>query len=226
MTSHRYSYRFLFAPATIGPITWLAANEQQTGRIKHGLILACVGDSGKTTYKKSRRGNAEVDRAVAHVLKHSGQDYAINEFSVWGYDERQFCSPGFNLPIGCLMRTPNGCFPEYHSSADDLDFVRPEYLDDSFKKCMSIVDVLENNRVYMNQSPKCEPQLGKRGLYRKMGGEAQASDSQLGMLWVLNQSDGDHSLLDIAEKSGLPFSTVRQAAHALLQHQLLKVQTS
>lgn len=226
MIPHRYSYRFLFAAATIGPITWLAANEQQTGRIKHGLILACVGDQGKTTYKKSRRGNAEVDRAAAHVLKHSGQDYAINEFSPWGYDERQFCSPGFNLPIGCLMRTPNGCFPEYHSSADDLEFVRPEYLDDSFNKCMSIVDVLENNRIYINQNPKCEPQLGKRGLYRKTGGEAHASENQLAMLWVLNFSDGDHSLLDIAEKSGLPFSTLCQAAHALLQHDLLKAQAS
>ena len=132
-TSHRYSYRFLFAPATIGPMTWLAANEHQTGRIKHGLILACVGDPGKTTYKKSRRGDAEVDRAVAHVLKHSGQDYEINEFSPWGYDERQYCSPGFNLPIGCLMRTPNGCFPEYHSSADNLEFVRPESLEDSYR---------------------------------------------------------------------------------------------
>jgi aminopeptidase-like protein len=222
MFPHRYSYRFLFAPATIGPITWLAANEQHTGRIKHGLILTCVGDPGKTTYKKSRRGNTELDRAAAHVLKHSGQDYEITEFSPWGYDERQFCSPGFNLPVGCLMRTPNGCFPEYHSSADDLELVRPEHLDDSFNKCMSILDVLENNRIYMNQNPKCEPQLGKRGLYRKMGGEAQASENQLAMLWVLNFSDGDHSLLDIAEKSGLSFSTLRQAAHALLQHDLLK----
>ena len=125
MNPRRYSYRFLFAPATIGPVTWLEANEHRTRRIKHGLILACVGDSGKTTYKKSRRGDAEIDRAVAHVLKHSGQDYEIIEFSPWGYDERQFCSPGFNLPIGCLMRTPNGCFPEYHTSADNLEFCAP-----------------------------------------------------------------------------------------------------
>jgi aminopeptidase-like protein len=223
MSSHRYSYRFLFAPATIGPVTWLAANEHQTERIKHGLILACVGDPGKTTYKKSRRGQAEVDRAVAHVLKHSGQDYEITEFSPWGYDERQYCSPGFNLPVGCLMRTPNGCFPEYHSSADDLELVRAESLEDSFWKCMSVIDVLENNRSYLNQNPKCEPQLGKRGLYRKMGGQAQANASELAMLWVLNFCDGGHSLLDIAEKSSLPFSSVRDAAHALLQHHLLEL---
>ena len=224
MTSHRYSYRFLFAPATLGPVTWLAANERETKRIKHGLILACIGDPGKTTYKKSRRGNAEVDRAVAHVLKHSGQDYEIIEFSPWGYDERQYCSPGFNLPVGCLMRTPNGRFPEYHTSADNLEFVRAEYLEDSLSKCMSIIDVLENNRAYLNQNPKCEPQLGKRGLYRKMGGLSQANHSELAMLWVLNFSDGMHSLLDIAEKSTLPFSAVREAAHTLLQHHLLEVQ--
>jgi aminopeptidase-like protein len=224
MISHRYSYRFLFAPATLGPVTWLAANEHATKRIKHGLILACIGDRGKTTYKKSRRGDAEVDRAVAHVLKHSGQDYEIVEFSPWGYDERQYCSPGFNLPVGCLMRTPNGRFPEYHTSADNLEFVRAECLADSLNKCMSIIDVLENNRAYLNQNPKCEPQLGKRGLYRKMGGLSQANHNELAMLWVLNFSDGLHSLLDIAEKSTLPFSAVSEAAHTLLQHHLLEVQ--
>ena len=222
--SHRFSYRFLFAPATIGPIVWLAANEAQTARIRHGLILACVGDAGKTTYKKSRRGEAEVDRAVAHVLKHSGQDYQINEFSPWGYDERQYCSPGFNLPVGCLMRTPNGCFPQYHSSADDLEFVRAESLEDSFDKCMSILEVLENNHTYVNRNPKCEPRLGKRGLYRKMGGQAHATSSELAMLWVLNFSDGKHTLLDIAEKSGLQFPALRQAADALREHHLLEVQ--
>jgi aminopeptidase-like protein len=223
--SHRYSYRFLFAPATLGPIVWLAANEVQTERIKHGLILACVGDSGKTTYKKSRRGNAEVDWAVAHVLKHSGRDYHINEFSPWGYDERQYCSPGFNLPVGCLMRTPNGCFPEYHSSADNLAFVRAESLEDSFNKCVSILEVLENNYTYLNKNPKCEPRLGKRGLYRTIGGQAHATSDELSMLWVLNFSDGKHSLLEIAEKSGLPFPALRQAAEALREHHLLEVQS-
>src|ERR1700730_467858 len=219
--SNRYSYRFLFAPATIGSITWLARNERQTGRIKHGLILACAGDPGKMTYKKSRRDDAEVDRAVAHVLKHSGGDHQITEFSPWGYDERPFCSPGFNLPIGCLMRTPNGCFPEYHSSADNLEFVRPEHLEDSYRKCLSIVDVLENNRAYLNQNPKCEPRLGKRGLYGGLDGKAQVERHELALLWVLNFSDGDHALLEIAEKSGLEFSTLRQAADALCQHHLL-----
>ena len=109
----------------------------------NGLVVACVGDPGKSTYKKSRRGNAEIDKAAEHVLKHSNNDYEILEFSPYGYDERQFCSPGFNLPVGCLMRTPFAKFPEYHTSADNLDFVGPEFLADSFAKCLAIVEVLE-----------------------------------------------------------------------------------
>jgi aminopeptidase-like protein len=223
---HRYSYRFLFAPTTIGTITWLAKNETQTGKIKHGLVLACVGDPGKMTYKKSRRGNAEVDRAVSQVLKHGGGDYEINDFSPWGYDERQFCSPGFNLPLGCLMRTPNGRFPEYHTSADNLDFVRPEHLEDSYQKCLSILDILENNRFYVNQNPKCEPRLGKRGLYGGLGSKSQLENFELALLWVLNFSDGDHDLLAIADKSSLEFSIVREAADALRRHHLLELRAS
>ena len=144
--SLRYSYRFLFIPGTIGSITWLCLNEAQASRIKHGLVLACVGDPGRSTYKRSRRGDAEIDRAVAHVLKHSGQEYEIMDFFPYGYDERQFCSPGFDLPVGCLMRTPHGRYPEYHTSADNLDFIQPTYLADSFSKCLSVLDVLENNK--------------------------------------------------------------------------------
>jgi aminopeptidase-like protein len=219
--SLRHSYRFLFIPGTIGSITWLSLNEVQVPRIKHGLTVANVGDPGKSTYKKSRRGDAEIDRAASHVLKHSGNDYGIIEFSPYGYDERQFCSPGFNLPVGCLMRTPHSRFPEYHTSADDLDFVHPCYLADSFHKCLSVLYVLENNRIYLNQNPKCEPQLGRRGLYRMMGG-TDGSIDELALLWALNLSDGSHSLLDIAERAGCAFDSIKKAADALLAHDLLK----
>jgi len=132
----RYSYRFLFAPGTIGSITWLSNNKSSVKKIKHGLVLTGLGDGGRFTYKKSRRGDAEIDRVVSHVLQHSGTDYAIVEFSPYGYDERQYCSPGFNLPVGCFMRTPHGEYPEYHTSADNLDFVRMEYLQESFGQCL------------------------------------------------------------------------------------------
>lgn len=218
----RYSYRFLFIPGTIGSITWLALNEAQVSRIKYGLVLTCVGDSGKFTYKKSRRGDAEIDKIVEHVLKHSAKDYKIIDFFPYGYDERQFCSPGFNLAVGCFMRSPHGSFPEYHTSADNLSFVQPQYLADSFDQCSAVLQVLENNKTYLNQNPKCEPRLGKRGLYRAVGGQAGEEINELALLWVLNLSDGYHTLLDISERSGLAFDVIKNAANALLNHDLLK----
>jgi aminopeptidase-like protein len=218
-----YSYRFLFAPGTIGAIAWLNQNQNHVKKIVNGLVLACVGDSGKTTYKKSRRGDSEVDRAAAHFLKHSNSEHDVLEFSPYGYDERQFCSPGFNLPMGCLMRTPFAKFPEYHTSADNLDFVRPEFLADSFKKAFGIINILENNKTYLNLNPKCEPQLGKRGLYRTTGGDSKEDVNEMAFLWILNQSDGSHSLLEIAEKSGMAFDDVAKAANKLVDHKLLKI---
>lgn len=220
----RYSYRFIFIPGTIGAITWLALNEGTVGRIKHGLVVSNVGDSGKMHYKKSRRGDAEIDRAAAHVLRHSGSAYEIEDFSPYGYDERQFCSPGFNLSVGSLTRTPYGRYPEYHTSADDLSLVQPGYLADSFTKYLAVVNVLESNKCYLNQNPKCEPQLGKRGLYRTMGGNVESKEAEVAMLWVLNLCDGHHSLLDIAERSKLAFPVVCAAAGALEKAGLLAAQ--
>jgi aminopeptidase-like protein len=218
----RYSYRFIFIPSTIGAITWLSLNDANVARIKHGLVLACLGDSGCSTYKKSRRGNEEIDRAITHVLKHSVEPFEIKDFSPYGYDERQFNSPGFNLPVGLLTRTPHDCFSEYHTSADNLDFVLPSSLGNSFYKCLSSVYILEHNKVYINLSPKGEPRLGKRGLYRQLSGQADGRFDELPLLWVLNLSDGDHSLLDIAERSDIEFSRIKKAADALLGVGLLR----
>ncbi len=215
----RFSYRFLYIPSTIGSISWLSLNESQISNVEHGLVIACVGDSGKLTYKKSRRGDAEVDKAVLHALKHSGQEYEVMDFSPYGYDERQFCSPGFNLPVGCFMRTPYGRYPEYHTSADNLDFVRPLCLADSLLQCLSALSILENNETYVNQNPKGEPQLGKRGLYR---GYPNGGSDDLALLWVLNLSDGNHTLLDIAERASIAFGVVKKAADALFACDLLR----
>jgi aminopeptidase-like protein len=217
----RYSYRFLFIPGTIGSITWLALNEERIGKIEHGLVVACVGDPGQPTYKRSRRGNAPIDRAAAHVLRHSGQSYRILDFLPYGYDERQYCSPGFDLAVGSLTRTPHGEYPEYHTSADNLDFVGPEFLADSLFLYLQVLDVLENDEVYLNLSPKGEPQLGRRGLYPPLG--AQGAGAELmARLWVLNLSDGRHGLLDIAERAGMPFSAMKEAAQVLEEGGLLR----
>jgi aminopeptidase-like protein len=216
----RFSYRFLFVPGTIGAITWLAGNRDKVSNIRHGLVLTGIGDQGGFHYKKSRRGDAEIDRAAAIVLRHCGEASEVLEFSPYGYDERQYCSPGFNLPVGCLMRSVWGTFPEYHTSADNLQFIHPEQLARSLRVCASICDVLENNRSYRNQNPFCEPQLGKQDLYRSTGGESPETEIHA-RLWVLNCSDGEHSLLDIAERSGLPFGAIRTAAELLFEKGLL-----
>ncbi|HEY1788889.1 MAG TPA: DUF4910 domain-containing protein, partial [Verrucomicrobiae bacterium] len=213
--------RFLWVPGTIGAITWLALNEAILPRIKHGLVLSCVGDPGRFNYKRSRNGTAEIDRAVEHVLRHTEDDFVVSDFSPYGYDERQYCSPGINLPVGCFMRTPNGKYPQYHTSADDLALVKPEALAESLHRLLRIVQTLEGNHLYLNQNPKCEPQLGRRGLYRNMGGTS-GSKFEESLLWILNLSDGTHSLLDIAERSGLDFNELDQAAKALLKCDLLR----
>jgi len=216
----RYSYRFLFIPGTIGAITWLARNRESVGHIRHGLVLTGIGDASGFHYKKSRQGSAEMDLAVAHVLHHCGEWSEILEFSPYGYDERQYCSPGFNLPVGCLMRSVWGTFPEYHTSADNLNFIQPSQLARSLRVCAGIVDVLENNRRYRNLNPYCEPQLGKRNLYRSTGGEAIGVEINA-RLWVLSLSDGGHSLLEIADRSGIAFSAIRAAADLLRENGLL-----
>ncbi|WP_433549016.1 DUF4910 domain-containing protein [Streptomyces sp. CA-294286] len=217
-----YTYRFVFAPGTIGAITWLARNATRIERVKHGLVLACAGDRGDLTYKQSRRGDAEIDRVLRHVLETSGRPHRVTGFTPYGYDERQYCSPGFDLGVGSLSRTPYAGYPEYHTSADDPDFVTPEAMADTLAVCREAFAVLDRNRRYVNLSPYGEPQLGRRGLYDSLGGRSDAKEAQLAMLWVLSLSDGGHSLLDVAERSALPFDAVAAAADALLGAGLIK----
>ncbi|TIQ36040.1 MAG: DUF4910 domain-containing protein [Mesorhizobium sp.] len=216
----RYSYRFLFAPGTIGALAWLSRNEERVGLIDHGLVMSCVGDAAAPAYKRSRRGDAFIDRAMAHVL--GGRAGAkLIDFSPYGYDERQYCSPGFNLPVGMFQRSVHGTFPEYHTSADNLDFIAPQHLEDSFRILMDVIDVVEGDWTPLNLFPKGEPQLGRRGLYSALGGQKSSGISSMALLWVLNLADGQHSLLAMAERSGLPFRELAAAARLLSDHGLL-----
>ena len=217
----RFSYRFLFIPGTIGAITWLALNENNLGRIKHGLVISCVGDGGGPTYKKSRRGDALIDLAMSHVLKHAGPQATVNDFAPYGYDERQFCSPGINLPVGLFQRSNFGSFPEYHTSADNLDFIRPAKLAESYEMLLTVMDIVERNCFPVNATPKCEPQLGRRGLYSSVGGDKDTPSQNMALLWVLNLADGRHSLLDIAIRASMPFSLIADATHRLREKGLL-----
>lgn len=220
----RYTYRFVFAPATIGSIAWLALHQPELHRVRHGLVLSLLGDRGPLNYKRSRFGNARVDRAAIHVLQRHHPGGRVIDFSPWGYDERQFGSPGIALPVGRLTRTPNGEFAEYHTSADNPGFVTADALGESWLACLRIIGVLENDARYRNLSPFGEPQLGRRGLYRSTGGYQDIPDRQLAMLWLLNQSDGKNSLLDIAERSGLPFDSLRAIADELVRAGLLAME--
>lgn len=219
--ARRYTYRFLFIPGTIGAITWLARNRDAAKAVRGGLVAANLGDGGAFHYKRSQRGDAEIDRVVAKVLADSGEPFEVEDFLPFGYDERQYNSPGFDLPVGLLSRTPWGRFPEYHTSADDLRFIRPRHLGESLARYLEIVHVLERNRTYENTQPFGEPQLGRRGLYRTLGGSERGRERELALLWVLNQSNGERSLLDIAERAGRPFGDVEEAARALVDAELL-----
>jgi aminopeptidase-like protein len=217
----RYSYRFVFAPGTIGSLCWLSRNEQRLGKVRHGLVLGLLGDAAPLTYKFSRRGNCDIDQIVPYVLRTASPPGGTIAFEPYGYDERQLCSPGFNLPVGRLTRSVNGGYAQYHSSADDLDLISAERMENSLETCKRIVDTLEGNQRYINLSPKGEPRLGKRGLYGAVGGRSPA-DRERAMLWVLNQSDGAASILDIAQRSGMGYADIRVAADDLQTAGLLK----
>jgi aminopeptidase-like protein len=218
----RHSLRFVFLPGTIGSICWLHRNQATAARIKSGLVLTGLGDSGSLVYKQSRRGNTPVDRAAAHVVAHSSPQGRVIPFHPYGYDERQYCSPGFDLAVGRLSRTPHGEFPEYHTSGDDLGFISGSQLESSLLAVEAILQILEQDRPYRNLNPYCEPRLGKRGLYRAVAGQSDRQWSELALLWVLSGSDGSQGLLEIAERAGRPFAEMQAAAEALCTAGLLQ----
>jgi len=221
-SSPRFTYRFIFAPGTIGCITWLSQNKPELSKVKLGLVAAVLGDPGQLTYKKTREGDTLIDRAALHILRHRNMPFNTLEFSPYGYDERQFASPGINLPVGRLTRTPNGAYPEYHTSADNMGLITPDAMADSLAAYYEIITLIENNLIYQSNFPYCEPQLGKRGLYRTTGGHANAEQRELALLWVLNQADGQHDLLDIAERAGISFSTIAVAANELVAGNVIR----
>ena len=212
LENRRYTYRFLFAPGTIGSLTWLSRNPDVLPRLRHGLVLTGLGGPGDLVYKRTRHGARSIDAAAAHAVTRRGGE--VRGYSPYGYDERQFNSIGFDLPFGRLSRTPHGEYPEYHTSADDLTFVKPAELAESYVAVLEMIDALENDRRYRNLSPHGEPQLGKRGIYPTTGGRP-ATDAVMAMLWVLAYSDGSMSLLDIASVAGADFAALRGAAGTL-----------
>ncbi len=220
-TRPRLSYRIVFAPATLGSIAWLARNTEAARQLRGGLVLGLLGDAGPLTYKRSRRGNTEIDLIAGGVLRALGAHHRTVDFSPYGYDERQFCSPGFDLAVGRLTRTPNGEYAEYHSSADNLEFMRLDSLAESVQAIASILARVGSNRRFRNLAPFCEPRPGKRGLFRSTGGSGPR-EFELAILWLLNQADGTHGLYDVAAASGIAPEVLATAADTLLQAGLIE----
>ncbi|MDE0863501.1 MAG: DUF4910 domain-containing protein [Rubripirellula sp.] len=215
----RHSYHIVMAPATIGAISWLSCNEELCSRIDYGLVLALVGDAGPFTYKRSRRETSAIDRIAGALVSSAGG--SVRSFSPLGYDERQFCSPGFNLPMGCLMRTPPGEFDQYHTSADNLDYIHADSLEESLNLLRKIVERVESNVVPISLRQKGEPRLGEYGLYRAYGEAEHDAEFHLAVMWVLNQADGGSDLHSIADRAGLSFELICKATDLLRKHGLV-----
>jgi len=215
----RYGVRFIFIPGTIGAITWLAVNTARIAVTAGGVVLSGVGDPGPVTFKQSKRGDGLLDRAFARVVnKRQG---SVRPYLPYGYDERQFCSPGIDIAMGCLMRTPYGEYDAYHSSADNLDLITADALADTLEVIrLAFTSVLTSPR-YLSTSPECEPQLGRRGLYDAIGGNNESKSLQLALLWMLAYADGNFTLDDLEMLSGMPRATLEKAAGLLVDADLL-----
>ncbi|MCP9236781.1 DUF4910 domain-containing protein [Lewinella sp. JB7] len=217
-----YTYRFAFHPETIGSICYLAQNGRRLQqKLDAGYVLTCLGDEGSFTYKQSRRENALCDRVTEMVLSQSDCAYSIIPFSPIGSDERQYCSPGFNLPVGSLMRTKYEEYPEYHTSADNKEYVSFSSMEDTVRKILQIVDVLEMNHHFVNQRPYGEPRLGKLGLYPSLGTPKRNQEEFAAMMWLLNLADGYNDMLAISTRSGIPLSELIPVANKLTEKGLL-----
>jgi aminopeptidase-like protein len=221
-TDHYYSYRFIFIPGTIGAIAWLAQNEDKIHKIKYGLVTSLLGIDSLFTYKRTRSGNTNIDKIVEYILDKEYPDHKVINFIPYGYDERQFCSPGINLAVGNLTRIPYSEYPEYHTSADNVSFISEKALVDSYNIFKRVFQFIEADRKFLNLFPKGEPQLGKRGLYDNVGGRNDSKILQLAFLWVLNFSDGNNTLVDIAIRSDMTIDIIDEAASMLLDKGLLK----
>ena len=219
----KYSYRFLFVPETIGSIYSLSERgEFWKKNLIAGFIVNCIGDNGKFTYKRSRKGDCLTDRASEITLEQTEENYSIIDFFPGGSDERQYCSPGFNLPVGSLMRTMYKAYEEYHTSADNKDFISFEAMEKSIEKYLEIINLIEKNKKYINQYPFCEPQLGKRGLYPTLGSQKEKSEFVNAMRWILNFSDGNHDLISISQKSKIPLRKLFPVVEELINKKIIR----
>lgn len=221
--SRKYTYRLLFLPETIGSIYYLSVNgEYLRKKLIAGYVVTCIGDRGNFTYKRSRRGDSLPDRATELVLNETEENFTIEDFFPTGSDERQYCSPGFNLPVGSMMKTRYGKYKEYHTSADNKDFISFDAMEKSVMKYSEIINVIENNFTFNNKYPYCEPPLGKMDLYPTLGSQKDTAEFVNALMWILNLSDGNNDMIEISRKSGVPFELLVKASERLEEKGLIE----
>lgn len=200
MKDREYTYRILFLPETIGSIVYISKHlDHLKQNLKAGFIVTCVGDERDYSYLNSRQENSLADKVAIHTLKHHTEKYTHYSFLERGSDERQFCSPGVDLPVCSIMRSKYGTFPEYHTSLDDLSFITEKGLAGSYRALLSAIQILEHNWVY-KVTTSCEPQLGKRGLYPNTSDMQQDYSQVRRMTNLLAYADGTKDLIDLADK--------------------------
>ena len=216
-----YTYRFVFVPETIGAVAYISHHLNHLKRnVIAGYVITCIGDKGSFSYLKSKNGEELVDRVTMHLLNHSGEKFKIYDFLSRGSDERQYCSPGVDLPVGSLMRTKYHEYPEYHTSGDNLSIIEPDELLKSlemYKKCLKSLD---NNRTYKT-IVNCEPQLGKRNLYPTISKKG-STENVKNMMNLLAFCDGQNDLLSIAERINVSIVTLLPIIEVLIQKKILK----
>lgn len=218
----QYTYKFLFMPETIGSIWYLSTHKDEI--IKNclsGIVVTCIGDEAPFTLKKSRIGNGILEKCIEYLLETSHKPYKLYDFFPLGSDERQYCSPGFNLPFCSLTRSMYGQYKEYHTSLDNKDFISFEAMNKSSEFLFQCIQTVEYNATYINTYPYCELQLGKRGLYPTLSAPNARTKTIDAIMWILNYSDGEHDLLWIAQKSKIEFTVIKEATELLLQHKIL-----
>lgn len=222
LPKRKYTYRFVFAPETVGVIAFLSKNGMYLKeKIHAGYVLTCVGDDGAFTYKRSKDETKAVNRIAEHVLEHSGKKYSVIDFAIGGSDERQYCSPGFNFPVGSLMRTMYQRYKEYHTSLDNKSFISFAAMEETVNMYFDIVKLHELNQNYLNAVQYCEPQLGKRGLYPELGGQKERAEKLSMRLHLLSWADGKTDLLTIANRFGKPALDFEETIAELIDKNLL-----
>lgn len=220
--NRKYSYRFVLVPETIGTIAYLSDHKGELLKhVKGGFVLTCCGTNKPFVYKRSRQETSLTDIIAEHVLRNSSKEYSLIDFDPIGSDERQYCSPGFNLAIGSLMRSKYHEYEEYHTSLDNKSLISFEAIKESVEMYFQMIEAFELNHNYVNSVMFCEPNMGKRNLYEDLSGALVMPDKLATRMRLLNYMDGKNSLIGFCNKYNVNILDLRSEIELLLSKKVL-----